>query len=270
MRIMIRCDVEGVTGVTHPSQADGVSVGFAYGLAMLHADVNAVVSGLRATGEHDIWIYDMHNDGRNLNMAQLDAGVRVLCGKPPYRPGNIGGLTEDFDGQILLGLHSMAGTGELLAHNYEHEVKHLLLNDVPVGEIGIEAALAGELGVPTILVTGDSAGCAEAHALLGDIPTVSVKESLGPHAGICYPTALTGSWLQDGTRSALESAKSLSPYRVTPPVKLSMILDDGPFSNHVRAKLADAVQPDGALLLTGDSVAAVWQRFLLAKPQFPS
>lgn len=266
MRLMIRCDVEGVSGVTHPTQADGVSAAFAYGVAMLHADINALVAGLLATGEHELWVYDMHNDGRNLNMALLDPRVRVLVGKPLYRPGYVGGLTTDFDGMILLGLHSMEGTGELLAHNYEPAVKRLVLNGVPVGEIGLEAALAGEMGVPTILVTGDSAGCTEANALLGDIPTVSVKESLGPNAGICYPTSITSEWLSDGAKIAIEQTHALKPYRVSTPVTLAIMLDNSPFADHVRAKLADAVQLDGSLLLTGDSVAAAWQRYLQAKP----
>jgi len=149
----------------------------------------------------------MHYYGRNLDMAQLDSRVRVVCGKPLYRPGNVGGLTADFDGQILVGLHSMAGTGELLSHSYEHEVQQLILNRVPVGEIGMEAALAGELGVPTIMVTGDSAGCAEARALLGDITTVAVKDSISLHGGVCYPTAATGAWLRDGAHAAADMKK---------------------------------------------------------------
>jgi D-amino peptidase len=266
MRFMIRCDVEGVTGVVHPAQAAPTGAEYAYGVAMLRHDVNAVVEGILSTGDHDIWIYDMHYYGRNLDVSQLDARVRVVCGKPVYRPGNVGGLTSAFDGLLMVGLHSKAGTGELLAHSYEHQIKDLLLNGVSVGEIGIEAALAGELGVPTVLVAADSAGCAEARKLLGDVPTVAVKDSIAPNAGVCYSAARTGALLREGGRSAVAAVPRVKPYRVAPPVTLVIQLEEGPFANHVRTKLADGVQTDGRVKITADSLAVAWERYLLARP----
>jgi len=65
---------------------------------------------------------------------------------------------------------------------------------------------------------------------------------------------------------AIEQTRTISPYRVSAPVTLAIILDDSPFADHVRTKLADVVQADGSLLLTGDSVVICWQRYLQAKP----
>jgi D-amino peptidase len=265
MRFMIRCDIEGVTGVTHPSQAAPSEVDYAYGVAMLHHDLTAVVEGLLSTGDHDLWVYDMHYYGRNLDMARLDPRVRVICGKPHYQPGNVGGLTRDFDGQILLGLHSMAGTGELLSHSYEHEVQEISLNGVRVGEIGLEAALAGELGVPTILVSGDSAGCAEARALLGEVQTVAVKESIGLHAGVCYATQETGLRLREAAKAAVSDVAGLRPYTVSSPVTLEIRLAAGTFADRVYARLAASVTRAGTLCLTGASVAEAWLQYLVAK-----
>jgi D-amino peptidase len=264
---MIRCDVEGVTGVVDPAQASPDSPEYGYGLDMLHADVNAVVDGLLATGNHQLWIYDMHCAGRNLNMTRLDHRVRVICGKPPYAHGNAGGLTTGFDGLLLIGLHSKAGSGALLAHSYEHAVRDIRLNGASVGEIGLEAAVAGELGVPVLLVSGDSAGCAEARTLLGDIPTVAVKESLGPRAGLCYPAAQTAYWLQEAVRDAVKARSTIRPYTVAVPCTLEIDLENGPFADHVRRQLAEAVMPKGTLRLIGPSVAAAWAMYLHAKPQ---
>lgn len=267
MRLMIRCDVEGVTGVVHPTQADPASPGFAYGLEMLHEDVNAVVTGLLSTGDHEIWIYDMHYFGRNLDMRRLDPHVRVVCGKPFYRPGDVGGLTSDFNGQILVGLHSRAGTNELLSHSYEHQIQNMLLNGVPVGEIGMEAALAGELGVPTILVSGDSAGCAEAAALVSGIVSVPVKDSLGLYHGVCYPVSRTGEWLRVGAQRAVAKLEKIRPYAVSTPVSLVMHLENGTFADQVRARLPSCVLPDGRLEIKAASVAAAWLQYLQARPQ---
>ena len=71
---------------------------------MLRHDLNAVVDGLLTAGDHEIWVYDMHYYGRNLDMRRVNQRLRVICGKPHYLPGNVGGLTAEFDGQILLGL----------------------------------------------------------------------------------------------------------------------------------------------------------------------
>jgi len=266
MRLMIRCDVEGVTGVVHPTQADPASPGFAYGVDMLHEDVNAVVAGLLSTGDHEIWIYDMHYYGRNLDMRRLDPHVRVVCGKPFYRPGDVGGLTADFDGQILVGLHSKAGTGELLSHSYEHQIQDIVLNGVSVGEIGMEAALAGELGVPTILVSGDSAGCTEAATLISGILTVPVKDSLGLHHGVCYPVPRTGEWLRMGAARAVTKHDRIRPYAVKPPISLVLQLEGGAFADHVRSRLQSCVLPDGRLEIKADSVAAAWLQYLQARP----
>lgn len=266
MRFMIRCDIEGVTGVVNPVQAAPDAADYPYGVAMLHHDLNAVVEGIFSTGIHEVWVYDMHYYGRNLDMEELDPRLRVICGKPDYRPGNVGGLTAGFDGQILLGFHSKAGTGELLAHSYEHQVQDILLNGVSVGEIGLEAALAGELGVPTVLVTADSAGCAETRALLGEIPTVAVKDSISLYAGVCYPTAHTGNLLLEGGRAAVAAAAKTQPYQAGTPVTLEIRLEEGAFTDHVRSRLAASVATDGSLCLRADSVAAAWERYLQAKP----
>jgi D-amino peptidase len=264
MRFMIRCDLEGVSGVVASAQVTPGAAEYAYGVAMLHHDLLAVIDSLLATGDHEIWVYDMHCAGRNVDLASLPPQVRVVCGKPHYRPGDLGGLTRGFHGQLLVGLHSMAGTGELLAHSYEHAVQALRLNGRPVGEIGLEAALAGELGVPTLLVTGDSAGCAEARALLGDIPTVAVKDSRGASAGVCYPTTRTGAQLRDAARAA--ALRTVHPFTVPPPVTLEITLDDSPFADHVRGQLAEAVRNDGVIALTADTLAAAWLRYLQVKP----
>lgn len=266
MRFMIRCDVEGVTGIVHPSQVNPDSPGAAYGLEMLRHDLSAVIEGLLTTGDHEIWIYDMHHHGRNLDMRRLNPCSRIVCGKPHYLPGNLGGLTAEFDGLILLGLHSKAGTGELLSHTYESQVRNITLNGVSVGEIGMEAALAGELGVPAVMLTGDSAGCAEARALLGDIVTVMVKDSLGQHAAVCYPTTRTGELLQAGASAAAEKATSIKPFKIDPPVTLVISLENSPFADHVRAKLAPHTQSDGSIMLKSDSLANAWLQYLLAKP----
>ncbi|WP_410468678.1 M55 family metallopeptidase [Streptomyces albidoflavus] len=51
-----------------------------------------------------------------------------------------------------------------------------------LGEIGLNAALAGHLGVPVVLLSGDDAACTEVRELVPGVRTVAVKEALGQFA----------------------------------------------------------------------------------------
>ncbi|MFN8651538.1 MAG: M55 family metallopeptidase [Gemmatimonadales bacterium] len=51
---------------------------------------------------------------------------------------------------------------------YTDRIMDVRLNGISVGEVGVNAMLAGTFGVPVALVTGDKAVGLEARALLGD------------------------------------------------------------------------------------------------------
>ncbi|MCK5801201.1 MAG: M55 family metallopeptidase [Lentisphaeria bacterium] len=158
-RIMVRCDIEGVSGVVSYEQAEPGRPEYAVGHRLFMADLLALIEGLSEGGTEEIVIYDEHYYGRNVDLTAIPEHVSVICGKPPYREDWAGGLDESFDGVVLLGFHSKFGTPDgLLHHSYELDIRDLRLNGVSVGEIGMEAAIAGDVGVPVLLVTGDSAG----------------------------------------------------------------------------------------------------------------
>src|SRR2546427_7022926 len=73
-----------------------------------------------------------------------------------------------FDAALFIGYHARAGTrNAILDHTYADRIHDVRLNGKPVGELGLNAALAGVHGVPVALVSGDSAVAAEAKDLLG-------------------------------------------------------------------------------------------------------
>ena len=158
MRILVMTDIEGVTGVTTFPQAESSE----FGRDMLMNDLQAVLAGIRDAGAEAV-IYDMHTDGRNVRLGEVDAPV--VMGKPIdgrlYR-----GVGQSVDALFLLGLHTMQHTGALLAHSYLREYDAIYINGILIGEIGVEAALAGEQGIPLAFVSGDDKGCEEAAALI--------------------------------------------------------------------------------------------------------
>ena len=196
-KYMVRCDIEGISGVVSYQQAEPGKAEYELGRRMFQSDLIALLEGLLAGGAKEIAIYDEHYYGRNIDPAWLPQGVTAICGKPPYRADWPGGLDETFDGVILLGFHSKAGTrGGLLPHSYELDIKDLRLNGVSVGEIGMEAAIAGDWGVPVLLVTGDSAGMAEAQSLLPGVEVVVVKEAISESGARCHPLSATAAWIR--------------------------------------------------------------------------
>jgi len=267
MKWLIRCDVEGLTGVVHPEQADFTGAEFAFGQRMLMNDLNAVIEGLMRTEDPEIWVYDAHWDGRNILLDEVDERVRVISGKPVYGLNNAGGLDETVDGLILLGYHAMrTRSDQVLAHTYEPSFKQVFFNGVEVGEIGIEAAIAGDFGVPVVLVTGDSGGTAEAADLLDGVVTATVKESLGPTAAVCYPPGRTAAILADAAEQAAIQAPSIKPYIVPPPVELEIIFAEDGFTQRVRAEIGDSFVSATRAILKGGTVTKMWRELSLAKP----
>ena len=85
------------------------------------------------------------------------------------------------DALLFIGQHSMAGTPNgNLAHTMSSKfVEYYKLNDHFIGEFGLRAAIAGELGIPTIFISGDNLACLEARNLIPNIVECPVKKSLG-------------------------------------------------------------------------------------------
>ena len=229
-KYMIRCDIEGVSGVVSYEQADPQRPEFAFGQRMFMWDLLALIDGLNAGGADEIIVYDEHFYGRNIDIDRLPENVTAICGKPPYRKDWAGGLDASFSGLILLGFHSKRNTGELLHHSYEPDIKDLLLNGISVGEIGIEAAIAGDYGVPLAMITADSAGIEEAESLVPGVVGVSVKESLWHSGGACYSAKKTGKMIYDAAASLVSNPPTVKPWKIVNP-ELEVVFQSGPYHN---------------------------------------
>jgi D-amino peptidase len=265
-QIMIRCDLEGVTGVVSYDQAEPGKPEYSTGQRWFMGDLLAVIEGLRQGGADFVWIYDEHCSGRNVDLAALPDSCAVICGKPPYRGDWAGGLDGSFEGLVLLGFHSKYGTpGGLLHHSYELDIRDLRLNGVSVGEIGMEAAIAGDYGVAVLLVAGDSAGVAEAQALLPGVAGVTVKESISATGGACYPAVVTTARLRAAAAQVMRSRPAVRPLRFDSPVRLEVELNDGPYLDAVRSLFETELTDGRALVLSADSVPSVWADYWARK-----
>lgn len=261
-KYMVRCDMEGIGGIVSPVQADPNAVEYPAGREAFMAELIALCEGLLKGGAGEVFIYDEHYFGRNIDLFRLPKRVKAICGKPPYRSDWAGGLDASFAGVILLGYHSMAGTqGGLLHHTYEPDIKAIRLNHAAVGEIGVEAAIAGDFEVPVLMVTGDSAGVAEAEKLLPGVRGVVVKEALGADAAVCHPLLETTHRIRRAAEKVVRTPPRVRPYNVGTPAHLEVELNDGPYSDTVRRTYAALMSDKRTLSIHGRTVTAAWAEY---------
>jgi len=177
MKIYIFCDMEGISGIT---QRDHVSTGSALyplGCKLMEMDINACVEGCFQAGADEVIVRDGHGGGVNVSPLEIDQRAELIQGSS----GNCRypGL-DDCDALILLGYHAMAGTKDaVLEHTYSSaEIQNMWLNEKLVGEFAIDATIAAEHKVPTIMTSGDEKLCVEAKAFLPEVVTCQVKKAL--------------------------------------------------------------------------------------------
>ncbi|HVH95075.1 MAG TPA: M55 family metallopeptidase [Nocardioidaceae bacterium] len=179
MRIFISFDMEGVAGIVDWSQCQP-SGGAAYerGCALLLGEVNAAIDGALAGGADQIVLNDSHGSMFNLDPASIRPPATYLSGR--HKPGYMmEGIDETFDAIFFIGYHgSISGEPSTLSHTYNPEViSGVRLNGEYVGESGINALVAADLGVPIALISGDSVTSAEMASVAPDCMAVVTKDS---------------------------------------------------------------------------------------------
>lgn len=263
MKIMIRSDIEGVTGVTTYKQAEGSD----FGKRMLMNDLLACINGIRATGEHEISIYDEHTDGRNVDITQLPEGVSVIMGKPDYR-SDWGGIDSSCDALMMVGFHARSGAkGALLPHSYSRKNLDIRINGTSVGEIGMEAAIVGDFGVSLWLVTGDSAGIAEAKQIIKGVKTVIVKEAMGEFAALCYGPKDNARRIFDAAKDVMVNHPVVSPLTFESPVTLEIDLANSDYTDKLKTFHPELVAAGNTVKLTNRTVTGAWSQYLVIQKE---
>ena len=215
MKIYIIVDMEGITGVVSPDkQAEPGSPGYEEARELLMSDLNAAVEGALEGGASQVLIYDMHYYGLNVILDKLHPKAKIIMGNPHIVPPEMG-LNNTFKGMLMIGFHAMAETEEaLLPHTYSHDMKALQLNGVLMGEIGMEAAIAGSYGVPLIMISGDSKGIEEGKKIVEDFEEATVKYAISEGGALCFSPSVTRDIIREKAASAVRRIKDFKPYAV--------------------------------------------------------
>ncbi len=234
--------MEGITGVTNWDQVDPNHAEYPRFRRLMTSDINAAIRGVCDAGEEDILVTDGHDRGTNILIEELDPCAHLICGD--YTPlAMVQGIDQGIDGVIFVGYHARAGSqSAILDHTWSsRRVANLWLNDVLVGEYGLNGAVAGHFNVPVLMLTGDQTACAQASELLGNIETVVVKTALSRMAAECLPPQVTEELIQKAASQAvkrLQAGDAPKPFVIASPV-------------HVTLDFTTSDQADQASLLPG-------------------
>jgi D-amino peptidase len=203
------------------------------GRRLMVGDLNAAVEGALKAGVEEVVVSDAHARMRNLQPEEVHEAVQLVRGSP--KPlSMMEGIAEGFDAALYVGYHAMNGAKNgILCHTISSRtVDAIYINGVEVGEFGLNAALAGWHGVPSIFISGDAAVAAEARSLVPKIRAAVVKWGVGRYAARCLHPRKARSLIEKTVAEALEGLGELEPYKVSEPVEFKLRL--------VTSSMADA------------------------------
>ncbi|MCS7367489.1 MAG: M55 family metallopeptidase [archaeon YNP-WB-062] len=238
-KIFISADLEGICGVVHSDQTNPGSRDYERACRLMTMEVNAAVEGAIQGGAEEIVVNYSHGSMRNIIIEELHPKAKLITGSPKIL-SMMAGIDETFDAVFFIGYHVKFGSiNAIIDHTISGSVvRDISINGLSVGEVGINAGIAGYYKVPVVLVTGNSAVNDEAKKLLGNVFTVKVKEALGRYSALCLHPSEARELIKSTAKRALENIDSFSPFTFNPPIKLNLT-----FMNSAMAELATMI-PD--------------------------
>ena len=222
-KIFISADLEGVVGaVTGEQLGPG---GFEYNRfrEFMTAEVNAAIKAARAAGATEILVADSHGNGQNLLIEKLPKDAKLIRSWP--RPlGMREGIDSSFDGVIFTGYHASTDNPEgVRAHTFSSaRLTSEKINGKVMSEGSWNAAVAGEFGVPVIMIAGDDAAVNEVKALIGNAEGAIVKESISFHSAKSLHPDAAYDLIAEKTSYAVKNIKKYKPYKIKGPLTVSV------------------------------------------------
>ncbi|GIG70328.1 M55 family metallopeptidase [Phytomonospora endophytica] len=223
MRVLISADMEGVGGVAH---WDDVTIGkpdYERFRRLMTAEVNAVINGVLETEPGaSVRVADAHGQFRNILVEDLDPRVTLIRGRPRAM-SMMDGVQDGADAVLFVGYHARSGAGPaVLSHTMNGANLDVRVNGRSVGEIGVNAMLAGRIGAPVVFCSGDDAACAEFTDVVPGGIAVEVKRAVGQASAETVHPKVINSRLREGAARAVARRASIAPVAADGPIELEM------------------------------------------------
>ncbi len=225
LKVYISADMEGVAGAVSGEQLGPDGFEYQRFREFMTAEVNAAIDAARAAGATEILVSDSHGNGQNLLIEQLPEDVMVVRSWPREH-GMMSGIDESFDAAIFIGYHSStANKRGVRAHTMSSaNVTGLSINGISMSEGSMNAAIAGQFGVPVVLVSGDDVAVAENQVIIGDIEGAVVKWAEGFHSARTLTPSAAREVIRTRTLAALGRIDDFKPYVLEGPLQVDLTL----------------------------------------------
>ena len=230
MKIYIMTDLEGPAMISRFNQTRDVTPEDKIRwMRLLTGEVNACVDGiLDADADAEVIVWDAHGSGGIIEEEFHRDAKLIARGpiSPPYF------LDESFDALMFVGQHARMGTGGVLCHTYSSKsIEYYKINGVELGEFGCRALMAGTMGVPTILCTGDDVAVEEAQELVPNIVGAAVKQALGRELAIHMSHGAACDLIRERAAEACGKVDEIEPY-----------FFEGPYTQEIRMLEGKGIQ----------------------------
>ncbi len=233
MNVFISVDMEGCAGVVHVDQTRRTGNDYTQARRWMTHEANAAISGALAAGATRVVVNDSHGDMRNLLLDELDSRAEIISGA--LKPlSMVQGLDVGRpDAAMFVGYHGGSGTrASVLDHTYFGAVVGEVRvhpggarGDDPglyADEATLNALVAGEYGVPVVLVTGDQAVTELARERLSGVTTVEVKRSITRFSAHSLHPEEARRRIELGALEALRKRQSVRPYTLPLPLAVTV------------------------------------------------
>ncbi len=223
IKVYISADMEGVAGAVTADQL--LPTGFEYERfrQFMTSEVLAAIQGAREAGATEFVISDSHGNQENLLIEQFPTDATIIRSAP--RPlGMMEGIDSSFAAAVFIGYHaSTTSPAGVRAHTFSSaNLAAVYLDGVAMPEAGVNAAIAGEFGVPVVAISGDNVAVAEAQHLLGPIEGAVVKRALGFHSAATMTPQAAQALIREKVRAGVQRRAELHPYIVKAPIHLGL------------------------------------------------
>ena len=188
---------------------------------LLTGEINAAVDGLFDGGATEVVVWDGHDSSTTLSAVDINPRARLLTGEPISPTLE---LDPSYSAVIFIGQHAMAGAEKgILSHSYSSEgIQNIWVNGKAVGEIGGRVMLAGALGIPVVMLSGDTAACKEFRDLVPEAECAEVKTGVSRTAGYTLSHPAACALIREKARRGIERADEFKPYKVAGPVEVKV------------------------------------------------
>jgi D-amino peptidase len=218
---------------------------------LLTREVNATIRGARLAGARSFVVNEGHGGNLFANVLpwELDSAAILIRGFPKPLV-MVTGIDSSFGTIMFTGAHANAGSPGVLSHNFAFD--SFAVNGKPLNEVGINALIAGEVGVSVSLVAGDDVLIDETKRMVPNgFVAVVTKVAVGRSAAITYGPAKVRRMLREGAAEAVrrERRGDFEPLTMDRPYRVEFTLRHSYPDSIVQAV---AALPEFKLEKTGD------------------